>query len=261
MPAFFNPATAARFIADAHARRERYCNLPADIAPATMDEAYAAQDALRVLWTPLHGPIAGRKIAVTTKVMQELMGIHAPVGGLIYQKRVHTSPATICLADYQHVVVEFELAVRLARDLPARAEPYTSTEAQAAVGEVMAAYKLIEDRFAVYKQTDARSLAADNAWNAGIVLGPGIKPPAGFDLNGLKGRLNIDGKLAHEGLTDKPMDALAWVANLAASQSDPLRAGMVVITGSAIPTLAIAPGQKFAFKIAGIGKVELNAQE
>ena len=34
---------------------------------------------------------------------------------------------------------------------------------------------------------------------------------------------------------------------------------MVVITGSLIPTLPIAAGERFVFEIEGIGKVELSA--
>jgi len=260
MPQAYDPKTVARFIADAHAQRARYQNLPTDIAPKTVSEAYAAQEALRELWVPKYGPVAGRKIAVTTKIMQELMGIHAPIGGLIYQKCVHASPATIRLAEFQHVVIEFELAVRLARALPARATPYTGAEAQAAVGEAMAAYELIEDRHAVYKDTDGLSLTADNAWNAGIVLGPAVKLSPARELDGLATRLTSNGRDFRHGVTDDPMGALAWVANLAAERGEPLQAGMVVITGSTIATLPIAPGERFKFEIDGIGCVEMAAE-
>ena len=35
----------------------------------------------------------------------------------------------------------------------------------------MPAYELIEDRNAVYRETDARSMIVDNCWNGGIVVG------------------------------------------------------------------------------------------
>ena len=55
------------------------------------------------------------------------------------------------------------------------------------------------------------------------------------------------------------MGALAWLANLAAGRNRPLEAGMVVITGSLIPTLPIEPGQCFVFEIEGLGNVEMTA--
>ena len=167
--------------------RARYQNLPEAIAPKTFDEAYAAQEALCALWEPRLGPIAGRKIAVTTKVMQELMGIDHPCGGTIFASRVHRSPARIAKADYVNVRVECELAVRLGRDLPKGPSAHTRETVRQAVGEVMAAFELIEDRHADYKACKALSLIADNAWNGGIVIGAAKPPPAGSDLNGIRG--------------------------------------------------------------------------
>jgi 2-keto-4-pentenoate hydratase len=254
----FDATKAAEFIAAAHANRATYVNLPAEVAPTTVAEAYAAQEALRELWAPQLGRVAGLKIATTTKVMQQLMGIDHPCGGMIYESRIHTSPAAIHRADYVHVVVECELAVRLGRDLLPSAAPFTRETVREAVAEVMASFELIEDRNADYKQTNALTLIADNAWNGGIVLGPAMKPPAG-DLNGIMGRLMIDGKEARSGRTDDPMGALAWVANLAVERNRPMTKGMVVITGSVIPTLPIAPGQQFTFTLEGIGSASMTA--
>ena len=254
----FDPKAAAQFIAESHRSRAPYQNLPDEIAPSTVDEAYAIQEALRELWTPLYGQLAGLKIATTTKVMQQLMGIDHPCGGMIYEKRVHTSPAGIKRSDYMNVVVECELAVRMTKTLQKMTSPYTREDVRAAIGSVMPAFELIEDRKAVYKECKAYTLIADNAWNGGIVLGAPVTIPADKELNGLKGRLDT-GKEIREGLTDDPMGALAWLANLAAGRNRPLEAGMVVITGSLIATLPIEPGQRFVFEIEGLGRVEMAA--
>jgi 2-keto-4-pentenoate hydratase len=255
----FDPRTAARFIADAHRARQPYQNLPVEIAPRTIDEAYAAQDALVDLWQATEGPVAGLKIATTTKVMQALMGIDHPCGGLIYARRIHASPATIDRTRFVHLVIECELAVRIAHDLPLREKPYERADVRAAIATVMPAYELIEDRNAVYKETRAPSLIADNAWNGGIVLGPETKVPATRELNGLTGRLLANGVEKGSGKTDDPMGALAWIANLGAKRSWPLRAGMVVITGSVIPTLPIKPDETFSFSIDGLDPVVMSA--
>ncbi len=255
MPAF-DAAAAARFIADAHRAKQAYVNLPDHLAPPTVADAYAAQEALRALWTPLHGPVAGLKIATTTKVMQALMGIDHPCGGMLYEKRIHSNGVTLKLADYMHLVVEAELAVRVSRTLDKSASAHTAQSVRDAVSEVMPAYELIEDRNAHYKSTKAYTLIADNAWNAGIVLGKGVTVPPSTNLNGLKGRLTINGVAKGEGLTDDPMGALAWVANLAADRGRPLEKGQVVITGSVIATFPVAAGDNLRFEIDGLGMVE-----
>ena len=255
----FSATEAARFLDEAHRARARYQNLPPAIAPSNFDEAYAAQEALCALWEPKLGPVAGRKIAVTTKVMQELMGIDHPCGGTIFSSRIHKSPARIVKSDFVNVRVECELAVRLGCDLPKQAQPYARETARQAVGEVMAAFELIEDRHADYKSSKALSLIADNAWNGGIVIGVPKAPPAGSDLNGIRGVLKRNGKEELVGKTDDPMGALAWLANLAVSRGRPMMAGMVVITGSLIVTVDIAPGERLDFAIDGVGDVSMTA--
>ena len=255
----FDPAAAARAIAEAHRTRTRYDNLSGALKPPSIADAYRVQEALAALWTPMLGPVAGLKIATTTKVMQQLMGIDHPCGGMIYASTIHSSPARIEAAKFMHMVVECELAVQLGADLPARATPYTRDEVRAAVGTVMPAFELIEDRHAVYKSTEATSLIADNAWNGGIVLGTPITPSSTLDLDTIAGRLSINGTVAHSGLTDDPMGALAWVANLAVQRGRPMTKGMVVITGSVIATLPIAVGDRFSFELEGLGKVEMTA--
>src|SRR5262249_17581202 len=152
-----------------------------------------------------------------------------------------------------NVRIECELAVRLGRDLPKGAAPHTRETARAAVSEIMAAFELIEDRNADYKSCKAPSLIAANAWNGGLVLGAGRRPPEGSELTGTAGRLSRNGKADLAGKTDDPMGALAWVANLAADRGRPLKAGMVVITGSVVPTVDIAPGERLDFSLDGVG--------
>jgi 2-keto-4-pentenoate hydratase len=259
MSAAFDPEKAARYVLAEHERRADYRNLPAEIAPGSIAQAYEAQLALVRLLTPRKGKVAGLKIATTTKIMQQLMGIDHPCGGTIFAKTVHASPAQLRLSDYQHVVIECELAVKLGRDLPAAGAPYTGKTVAPAVGAVMPAFELIEDRNADYKQTSAVSIIADNCWNAGIVVGAPVAYDPARSLAGLAGRLTINNSRTHEGRTEDPLDTLAWIANLAAGQGRPLAAGMVVITGSVIPTLPIAPGERFVFTLDGLGSTEVTA--
>jgi 2-keto-4-pentenoate hydratase len=256
----FSADKVASYIDEAHRTRARFQNLPEALAPGSVAEAYAAQAALVTLWGERLGPVAGLKIATTTRVMQELMGISHPCMGTIFAARVHSSPASIAKADYINVRIECELAVRLGRDLAGEPAPYTAETVQAAVAEVMPAFELIEDRLADYKTTSALTLIADNAWNGGIVLGPATPLHAGLDLDGIGGTLRSNGREIHAGKTDAPLGALAWLANQAVACGRPLAAGMVVITGSVITTVDIAPGERLEFGLDGLGSVRLTAR-
>jgi 2-keto-4-pentenoate hydratase len=255
----FSAEEAAQFLHEAHRTRARYQNLPEDLAPSSVSDAYTAQEALCALWVPRLGRVAGLKIATTTKVMQQLMGIDHPCGGQIFASRIHPSPATIRKADYVNVRVECELAVKLGRDLTGGPTPYTRETVREGAAEIMAAFELIEDRNADYKTSKALSLIADNAWNGGIVVGASRPLPAGLDLDGIAGTLKRDGKVEVTGKTDDPLGALAWLANLAIERGRPMTAGMVVITGSVVVTVDIAPGERLDFALEGVGETTMTA--
>ena len=256
----FDPDQAARYIFAAHAARAQYRNLPPGLAPRTVAQAYAAQAALARLLRSEEGDVAGLKIATTTKVMQQLMGIDHPCGGLIFRRRVFRSPAEIRLADHVHVVLECELAVRIGRALPKRAAPYAPADVEPAVAAVMPAFELIEDRNADYKNCSALSMIADNCWNAGVVLGAEIPFEGSQSLDGVHGSVEIDGRAQGDGRTDGPLGALAWVANLAIEHGRILEPGMVVITGSILPTFPAEPGNRVVFRLDGFGSTELIAK-
>jgi 2-keto-4-pentenoate hydratase len=260
MPESFDPNKVATHLLDAHARRVPFRNLPAEIAPRSTQEAYAAQDALVRILGEREGRIAGLKIATTTKVMQELMGIDHPCGGVIFERRVHRSPARIRLSDYMNVVIECEVGLRLKSELPASAAPFSAESVGKAVGAVVPAFELVEDRKADYKQTNGLSVIAENCWNAGVVLGADVPFSSERSLKGIAGRLAINGKPANEGRSDDPLATLAWVANLAASRGRGIAAGMVVITGSVIVTLPIKAGDTFVFDLEGFGSTQVSAE-
>jgi 2-keto-4-pentenoate hydratase len=255
----FNPETVARHIDAAHANGAMYANLPPDMAPATLADAYAAQRALAKRLAPRLGGVAGLKIATTTRVMQELMGIDHPCGGVIFAANVHASPAQIRLASHVHLMIECELAVRIGSPLPTPPTPYTAETVRPAISALMPAFELIDDRHADYKSAQALSLIADNCWNAGIVLGAEVALEPTVSLSRMVGSLDINDQPGGTGTTDDPLGALAWLANLAAGHGQPLQPGMVVITGSVIPTLPIGPGDHFVFRLEGVGSVQLRA--
>src|ERR1700684_1998246 len=90
----------AQWMWDARRQRLPYDNLPGNLTPATIAEAYAAQEIYYRLAEPVYGAVGGAKIATTTKVMQELMGITHPCGGAIFTRTIHSSPARLRISGF-----------------------------------------------------------------------------------------------------------------------------------------------------------------
>jgi 2-keto-4-pentenoate hydratase len=247
----------ARRMWDARQRRETYRNLPDELRPASIAEAYAAQEVYYRLAEPVYGAVAGAKIATTTKVMQRLMGIDHACGGAIFARTIHRSPAKLRAADFVNLRIESEIALKLGADLLASRAPWTSEAVAPAVAGAMPAFELIEDRGADYAKTEASSLIVENCWNGGVVVGA-PKSVAVEALVGIVGRLTMDGKAAGEGGAEDPCATLAWLANHLAERGRDLNAGMVVITGSLIATVSIERGQRAVFTVDGLGEVAMD---
>lgn len=253
-------ARAARYYYDLHHGKQTMPPTPDEIRNAGVDEAYAMQEALQALLIPERGPIVGYKIAITTPVMQQLMGINHSIAGAIFAKRLHPSPAALRHADYTRVAIECEIAMRLGADLPARAKPYEKDDVAAAVEACMPSIELIEDHACDhYKEVGGCGLIANNAWNAGCVLGPATTNWRALDLAEITGAMSINGVELGRGrggdvMNGHPLHALAWVANAVAARGRPLKRGMIVQTGSVVATQYPKPGDGVTVSFAGLGE-------
>src|ERR671939_2228066 len=199
----------ARHMWDARRARQKFDNLPDALKPSSIPEAYAAQEVYYRLAEPVYGPVGGVKVATTTKVMQQLMGITHPCGGAIFAKTIHASPARIAKSDFVNLRVESEIALKLSRDMPAAQAPWTAASVVPYVAGAMPAYELIEDRNAVYTETNAVSMIVENCWNGGVVIGA-PKPVTRKDVAGITGRQTLNGKPIGEGKSEDPFATLAW---------------------------------------------------
>jgi 2-keto-4-pentenoate hydratase len=254
---------AARLSFEIHRTRTPYGPLDAALRAAPLDDAYRIQDALHRLFVDAgRGEIAGWKVALTSKAMQQLTGVDQPAAGAIFSKVVAPSPARVDVAAYHHLGVEFEVAVRLGDGLPASGGPWTRASVAGRVAACMPAFELVEDGNADYKTLDAFTLIAQNTWNGGVVLGAPVTEWRGVDLERAVTRCWVNDQPGGEGKTGDamghPFDAVAWLANLLNRRGRTLERGMIVMTGSSITTKFPAPGDRVRFAVEGLGEVRLE---
>jgi 2-keto-4-pentenoate hydratase len=257
---------AAKWLHDAHAGRQRFRPLPDELAPRSADEAYGVQDEFVALRAATLGAIGGYKIALSTPQMQKFLGVDAPQAGVMLGKTIRRTPARVRAADYVHLIIEFEIAVEIAEDLPAADAPFFRERITQAVGAVMPAIELADDRGADYAELARRplELICDNGWNEGAVLGYPVAQWKGIDLARVRGVASINGREIGEGrgadALGHPLDAVAWIADHLSSGGRSLVRGDVVITGSLVTTQPGRPGDLVKFALEGLGGVELGIE-
>ena len=258
----FNQAGQRLF--EAHERRERFAPLPPELSPRTAEQAYAIQDAFVALRAQKLGAIAGYKIALASPAMRRFVGVDDPQAGAILESTVCRTPATARAANYLSLIIEFEIAVQLAEDLPAADAPFNRERVAQAAGAVMPALELADDRNADYAELRKHpfELIADNTWNEGAVLGYPVTEWKALDLASVRGRATINGKAVGEGrgadAMGHPFNSVAWIADHLAALGRGLLRGDVVITGSIITSKNVVAGDLVKFSVEGLGEVELR---
>jgi 2-keto-4-pentenoate hydratase len=250
----------AEMLMSAHATGAPFQPFAGAFGIASVADAYAAQrDYVRLQMQASRTGSAGYKIGLTSKRMQEMCGIDSPIAGVVLADRVHPSGVTLRASDYGRLGIEFEIAVRLKRDLVPAGVPLLP-EVAAAVDAVCPAIEIVDDRRADYRALDVLSLIADNSWNAGIVLGEFVRPWP--DLATIEGFVTVDGVALDRGsggdVLGHPFHPVAWLANHLAAEVSGLRAGDIVMTGSLVTTKFPERPASYRFDVQGLGSVDVT---
>lgn len=260
---------AAHWLNEGHLQRRAFTALAGDLVPPSISAAYDVQDALVALRAAQgRGARIGHKIALTTPQMRSFVGYDDSIAGQVLGGGVHRSPAQIRAAEALHFGFECELAFRLARDTDPAAPPVDRAAMADCIDAACAAFELIDDRAADYSRFGAGnpatmlSLAADNAWNHGVVLGEWNVAWRGLDLGAARGVAEINGAEVGSGhgrdVLGHPLDAMLWMARHLHARGQGFKAGEFVITGSLVTSKFPVAGDAVRFVIEGVGEVAMR---
>jgi 2-oxo-3-hexenedioate decarboxylase len=195
----------------------------------------------------------GVKMGFTSKAKMEQLGLGEPVWGRLTSGMLVDDAATIDPSRYVHPRVEPEIAFRLAGPLAGRV---TLPEAAAAIDGVAPALEIIDSRYENFTFS-LSDVVADNTSASGYVLGPWFDPRV--DVGNLAMVLEIDGRPVQSGssaaILDHPLRSLVAAAWLVAEAGETLRAGDVVMAGSATAAEALAPGCRVRLSVERLGDV------
>ena len=240
------------------ARRDR-CAIPpiSEREPTlTPADAYAIQDELVARLRTDGGRVVGYKLGLTSRPMQEALGVDEPDYGPVLSTMVHADGAALAVDDYIQPRIEAEIGLVL--DRPLSGPELTVLDAARAVGEAFAALELVDSRIADWRITLVDTIA-DLASSAAIILGSQVVSAAGLDLRTLGMVIRRDGELVDTGAgaaaLGDPIAAVAWLANTLAPYGVSLEPGQLIMTGSLHAAFPVAAGQWIRAEFDGLGGV------
>jgi 2-keto-4-pentenoate hydratase len=248
---------AAHHLAAARTAGRPAERLASEFRPADASDAIAIQQRVAKI---LHAPIGGWKCSLPAAGKT----IVAP----IFADLIHRhSPAAVYPVDAA-AAIEPEIACVLARDLPARATPYTEDEVRAAVGEVRLVLELIGCRYADPANLPFVEMLADNGNNQGLYLGPVVADAWQQSLAALPLTITSSAgpMLSREGRhpDGDPLRPLVWLANELGSARwgrRGLAAGQVVTTGSYAGVLSVPLDTALAVRFGDLGTIDVEFRQ
>ena len=237
----------------------RIDGLPAGCRPRSRAEGHAIQSEI----VRLSGqPIAGWKIAATSVAGQRHIGVDGPLAGRLLAGRVLQPGASVSLAGNAMRVAEAEFAFRFARSLPSGSEDLSVGDVLDAVASVVPAIELPDSRYDDYARTGGPQLIADMACAWHVIFGEEIRDGwRDRDLAAHRVAALRNGDHAGDGrgsnVLGDPRTALAWLVNDVRRLGETIAAGHIVITGTCLPPVAIAPGDRLRMDFGDLGGVEV----
>jgi 2-keto-4-pentenoate hydratase len=236
--------------------------LPESLRPRDETEGYLLQQEVKRLLAQTLGRAVGHKIGCTTPVMQAFLGIPSPCAGNVYARGVLRGSGRVPRSGFIKLGIECEIAVELASDLAPQDTPFDRDSVVPAVGAVMAAIEIVDDRYRDYRTLGMPTLIADDFFHSGCMLGEPVRDLQHLDLAALAGATSIDAAVVGRGtgalVMGHPFNALAWLANSRAQHGlDPLRAGELVLLGSLVETKWLNAGARVRVEIEELGALEL----
>ena len=221
--------TAAAWLADLWRSGRQAEALPPELTPSSIDEGYDIQDRLIAL---LGERVAGWKLGAGSPKLRAETGAGGSIPGRVLASRCHRPDAIVPLPDRAPVMVEFEIAFVLGRDLRPDAP---IADPMAAVAETRVTFELVRSRFVDRRAVGWPSFAADNAAFEALVIG---EPVAPTDLAALADSaiVLVDGveqarRLTGEDATDPAQTYVDFVA-LARRRGMVLPEGSIISTGT-----------------------------
>lgn len=227
--------------------------------------AYAIQDVNNQLLIQNGARITGRKIGLTSKVVQAQLGVDQPDFGILLDSMEVLNGDSISMKELMQPKVEAEIAFVLSKDLPNH--KVSIVDIINAIDYALPAIEIVGSRIENWniKITDT---IADNASASHYVLGHTPTKLSDFDVVSCAmrmERLSDSWEKVSSGkggaCLGSPLNAMLWLANKMAELGTPLKAGEVILSGALGKMASVNAGETFKATIDGLGSVSVSFTE
>lgn len=225
----------------------------------TLDEAYGIQ--LRMIQRRLDAGerVVGKKIGLTSKVVQDMLKVKQPDFGQLLSGMVVNEGEPIRMDTLIAPKAEAEVAFVLKQDL--QGPGITAADVLRATDFVVPCFEIVDSRIRDWK-IKIQDTVADNASCGVLVLGGARRRPRDLDLVLAGMVLEKNGEVLSTStgaaVMGSPLNAVAWLANTLGRLGLPLKAGEVILSGSQSPLVPVTAGDNLQCSVGGLGHASVR---
>lgn len=224
----------------------------------TIDQAYEISKCLLKIREDKGEKVIGKKIGVTSKVVQDMLGVHQPDFGFLTDA-MHIHSRKVNVSQMIAARAEAEIAFRLKSDLTG--PNVSGADVLAATDCVIACFEIVDSRIKDWK-ISIKDTIADNASCGVFVLSDNEINPENIDLGHVKVVVTKNGQIISEGLGSNvqgsPENAVAWLANTLGTYGIPLKKGEIILSGSLVPLEPVVSGDSMKIDFDELGTWEVD---
>jgi 2-keto-4-pentenoate hydratase len=178
----------------------------------------------------------------------ERFGLDGPLIGFMTDASVIADGSEVDITGWGRGVAEPEIYAVLGSDIDPGAGPDATRTAVAALGPAIELANIDPP------PEEIEEILAGNIFHESVVLGDEDPARRRADLAGLEARIDVNGEELYrtthlEDLTGRIVEVLCHLAALLGEHGETMRAGDVVICGSVVPPIDLAPGTTVVFEL------------
>lgn len=236
--------------------------LPDDVVPRTLAEGYQVQELLVAkLLERLGGRPIGYKIACTSKLAQQALGVDGPFFGTLLSATTYASGVSLRASQFTVRCAEAEFGFEMAADVPA-GKVYTAESIREFIGTAIPSIEIVDHRYHSWQTVGAPSLLADNAIHGVWVTGEPFAKWRELDLATHPTALIVNGTRTFPGsgaaVLGNPLNVVAWLANELPRFGRRLSRGDRITTGLTTAVYLAEPGDHLAADFGAMGRAEMK---
>ena len=225
----------------------------------TMADGYLVQQGVVRRYLADGDRIVGYKLGLTSKPMQEMLGVDSPDFAPVMASHVNVDGTAIEVSSFIAPKLEAEIALVLGEDLAG--PDCTPLDVVRAVEGVVASIELVDSRVADWRIA-LPDTVADMASSGAIVIGGRTTPVADVDLRLLGMVFTRDGEVIATGAgaaaLGNPAAAVAWLVRTLHTLGASLPAGSILMTGALHAAVPVVAGETYRAEFDRLGSVTVR---